>query len=108
MHLDTCPPGAWGLGPFVQFEIVADTEAKPDRASQEAIQRLRQDVARVPRASEEMSDWLYKGRVRAHGIAILLPKAYEPSTQGDTRPITLSTTFMKVVSQLLLGRAGTS
>ena len=56
-----------------------------------------------------MFHWLYCGRVPsevAESITVQLPKVYEPEQWGETRPITLSTTFMKLTAQLLLGRAG--
>ena len=83
----------------------------PDRVSQEALMRLAQGgegimLCRV--MTEELSDWLYRGKVTTEvsdSVTVLLPKVYEPGSWGDTRPITLSTTFLELVAQLLLGRA---
>ena len=53
------------------------------------------------------SDALYKGCLpnTSDSITTLLAKKPSPQSGGDTRPITLSCTALKVLAQLLLGRA---
>ena len=53
---------------------------------------------------------LYKGAIHStvgRGLTVLLPKISEPTQWGDCRPITLSSTMLKLLAQLLLGRGGT-
>ncbi|OLQ01001.1 hypothetical protein AK812_SmicGene16314 [Symbiodinium microadriaticum] len=56
-----------------------------------------------------LSDMLYVGKIPSgieEGITVLLPKIPSPLEWGETRPITLSSTFLKWAAQLLLSRAG--
>ncbi|OLP99227.1 Retrovirus-related Pol polyprotein from type-1 retrotransposable element R2 [Symbiodinium microadriaticum] len=81
----------------------------PDGVSHEAAQLLLLDPEWGERIRELLSDMLYRGAVPQaieQGITVLLPKIPRPLAWGDTRPITLSSTFLKWAAQLLLHRAG--
>ena len=81
----------------------------PDGVSHEAAQLLLLDPEWGERIREMLSDMLYRGAVPQgieQGITVLLPKVPRPLAWGDTRPITLSSTFLKWAAQLLLHRAG--
>ncbi|CAE7237853.1 unnamed protein product, partial [Symbiodinium necroappetens] len=54
-----------------------------------------------------LSDALYTGTLPAaveKGLTVLLPKEVQPKGWGETRPITLSSTVLKAIAQLLLRR----
>ena len=81
----------------------------PDGVSHEAAQLLLLDPEWGERIREMLSDMLYRGAIPhgiEQGITVLLPKVPRPLAWGDTRPITLSSTFLKWAAQLLLHRAG--
>ena len=81
----------------------------PDGVSHEAAQLLLLDPEWGERIRELLSDMLYRGAIPQgieQGITVLLPKVPRPLAWGDTRPITLSSTFLKWAAQLLLLRAG--
>ncbi|CAE7943307.1 unnamed protein product [Symbiodinium necroappetens] len=79
----------------------------PDGVSHEAAQHLLLDPAWGERVREVLNDMLYRGAIPGgieQGITVLLPKIPKPLAWGDTRPITLSSTFLKWAAQLLLLR----
>ena len=81
----------------------------PDGVSHEAARALLGDVAWGERIREMLSDMLYTHKIPGgieKGITVLLPKIPSPLEWGDTRPITLSSTFLKWAAQLLLHSAG--
>ena len=54
-----------------------------------------------------LNEALYTGDLPAaveKGLTVLLPKEASPQTWGETRPITLSSTILKAIAQLLLRR----
>ena len=61
----------------------------------------------INKMADMYSDALYKGCLpnTSESITTLLAKKTSPQSWGDTRPITLSCTALKVLAQLLLGRA---
>ena len=81
----------------------------PDGVSHEAAQHLLLDPVWGERVRELLNDMLYRGAIPGgieQGITVLLPKVPKPLAWGDTRPITLSSTFLKWAAQLLLLRGG--
>ena len=59
------------------------------------------------RILEAFNDALYTGKASPdmlQGLTVLLPKAMIPKAWGDTRPITLSSSLLKWLAQLLLHR----
>ena len=82
----------------------------PDGISHEAITAMLQHPQWESIILSELNDMLYKGAIHSSvgkGLTVLLPKIAEPQQWGDCRPITLSSTMLKLLAQLLLGRAGT-
>ena len=78
-----------------------------DSVALEALQALKQHEAWRGRVRWLLDDFLYTGILRGRvgdGVTVLLPKVHTPLEWGDTRPITLSTTLLKWMSQLLLNR----
>ena len=58
--------------------------------------------------SAELNDMQYKEPIYTavgKGLTVLLPKIAKPQTWGDCRPITLSSTVLKLLAHLLVGRA---
>ena len=82
----------------------------PDAITHELLQQLIQVPAWGTRIVHMLNDFLYKGELPApvqQGMTILLPKTVgDPTTWGDTRPITLSSAILKWFAQLLLLRGG--
>ena len=82
----------------------------PDAITHEILRYLLNDDRWGNRLVHMMSDFLYKGELTEgvlKGITVLLPKTLEdPTSWGDTRPITLSSSVLKWFSQLLLKRCG--
>ena len=82
----------------------------PDAITHEILRYLLNDERWGYRLTHMMSDFLYKGELPEgvlKGITVLLPKTVEdPTSWGDTRPITLSSSVLKWFSQLLLKRCG--
>ena len=59
------------------------------------------------RIREAFNDALYTGKAppdMLQGLTVLLPKTMAPKAWGDTRPITLSSSLLKWLAQLLLHR----
>ena len=82
----------------------------PDGISHEAMTAMLQHPQWESIILSELNDMLYKGAIHSSvgkGLTVLLPKIAEPQQWGDCRPITLSSTMLKLLAQLLLGRAGT-
>ena len=83
---------------------------EPDAITHEILRYLLNDNRWGFRLTRMMNDFLYKGELPLEvlkGITVLLPKTLEdPTTWGDTRPITLSSSILKWFSQLLLKRCG--
>ncbi|CAE7500648.1 pol, partial [Symbiodinium sp. KB8] len=82
----------------------------PDAITHEILRYLLNDDRWGFRLTNMMNVFLYKGELPEgvlRGITVLLPKTLEdPSSWGDTRPITLSSAILKWFSQLLLKRCG--
>ena len=81
----------------------------PDGISHEALLRMLDSADWRTVILWTLNDYFYKGEIPANtgkGATILLPKITAPTTWGDTRPITLSSSMLKWLSQLLLLRAG--
>ena len=81
----------------------------PDSISHEALQHLLADKVWTGRLREMLNDMFYIGRLHpgiAEGVTVLLPKTHAPTSWGETRPITLSSTILKWLAQLLLHRCG--
>ena len=79
----------------------------PDGISHEAVQAMLQHPQWESIILSELNDMLYKGAIHStvgKGLTVLLPKISEPTQWGDCRPITLSSTMLKLLAQLLLGR----
>ena len=73
----------------------------------EALHILKQHPVWECRLREMLSDALYTGTLPAaveKGLTVLLPKETQPRGWGETRPITLSSTVLKAIAQLLLRR----
>ena len=88
-------------------ERARESERERERARER--EREREDLAWGERIREMLSDMLYVGKIPSgieEGITVLLPKIPSPLEWGETRPITLSSTFLKWAAQLLLSRAG--
>ncbi|CAE7939467.1 unnamed protein product [Symbiodinium sp. KB8] len=79
----------------------------PDMIAHEALHILKQHPVWEGRLREMLSDALYTGALPAaveRGLTVLLPKEAQPGGWGETRPITLSSTVLKAIAQLLLRR----
>ena len=79
----------------------------PDMIAHEALHILKQHPVWENRLREMLSDALYTGTLPAaveRGLTVLLPKETQPRGWGETRPITLSSTVLKAIAQLLLRR----
>ena len=78
-----------------------------DGISHEAMQAMLQHPQWEHIILSELHDMLYKGVIHSSvgkGLTVLLPKISEPTQWGDCRPITLSSTMLKLLAQLLLSR----
>ena len=108
-----CKETAWD--PFSEEELAfamgkwkAGTSTGPDGVALEALRALHQDPHWRHTILEEFNDALYKGKLPGpvkESVTVLLPKEPQPKEWSATRPITLSTSFLKWQSQLILGRA---
>ena len=81
--------------------------AGPGGVSYEALRALiAHDAKWKLRLLDVFSDALYMAHLPSSSasLTVLLAKTLQPSTWGQTRPITLSSVMLKVFSQLLLGR----
>ena len=79
----------------------------PDGVSFEALKAIHQDDHWKGILLEEFNDALYKGRLppkTKESVTILIPKEPCPKHWSATRPITLSGSWLKWQSQLLLAR----
>ena len=93
-----------------EIALTATTRKKgkstgPDGVSYEAMKGILAEGEQWSNQMADMySDALYKGCLpnTADSITTLLAKKTLPQTWGDTRPITLSCTALKVLAQLLL------
>ncbi|CAE7458351.1 unnamed protein product [Symbiodinium natans] len=100
--------------PFTESELRMATatwqprkSTGPDLISHEALQQMLTTKTWTQSLQEIMDDILYMGQIPpeiAEGITVLLPKTAQPSTWGNTRPITLSSSILKWFAQLLLQR----
>ena len=78
-----------------------------DGVALEALMAMKKHAGWRGRLRWILDDLLYTGILRGRvgeGITVLLCKVHTPQEWGDTRPITLSTTLLKWMSQLLLSR----
>ena len=100
---------------LVQEQEVRDIQAKwrskkatgPDRVSNEALGFFLSHPDTASKLIWTLDDAIYKGRSPTHDlpdITVLLPKTDHPTQWKDTRPITLSNTIDRTLSQLLLHR----
>ncbi|CAE7690139.1 unnamed protein product [Symbiodinium sp. CCMP2592] len=80
----------------------------PDGISHEAAKALLAHKAWGGFITYVMNDMLYTAPKPStdRGITVLLPKVPTPLEWTDTRPITLSSTLLKLAAQLLLARGG--
>ncbi|CAE7573272.1 pol [Symbiodinium sp. CCMP2592] len=81
----------------------------PDGISHEAAKALLAHDGWGGTITYVMNDMLYTANVPEtidRGITVLLPKVPTPLEWTDTRPITLSSTLLKLAAQLLLARGG--
>ncbi|CAE7249482.1 pol, partial [Symbiodinium necroappetens] len=81
--------------------------AGPDGIVHEALFFLMQDDLWAHRILYILNDALYRGtlpELLEKGVTILLPKTPTPATWSDTRPITISSSMLKWLAQLLLRR----
>ncbi|CAE7690154.1 pol [Symbiodinium sp. CCMP2592] len=81
----------------------------PDGISHEATKALLYHDKWGGTIAYVLNDMLYTARVPEaidRGITVLLPKVPTPLEWTDTRPITLSSTLLKLAAQLLLARGG--
>ena len=79
----------------------------PDGIPFEALKVLYRDDQWKYAILQELNDALYKGRLprcAKESVTILIPKEPAPKQWSATRPITLSTSFLKWQSQLILAR----
>ena len=79
----------------------------PDGIPFEALKTLYKDEQWKHIILQELNDALYKGKLPCsakESITILIPKEPAPKHWSATRPITLSTSFLKWQSQLILAR----
>ena len=100
--------------PFTQDELEATSEkwgkckaTGMDGVALEALRELKQHQNWRGKLQWMLDDFLYTGQLRGEvgrGVTVLLRKVRTPQEWGDTRPITLSTTMLKWMSQLLLNR----
>ena len=100
--------------PFEEEELVAAMATwgrrkatGVDGTSLEALRAMQQDRVWGERLLYLYNDVLYTGKLHGkmgEGVTILLPKVTLPTEWGQTRPITLSSSTLKWLSQLLLGR----
>ncbi|CAE7730219.1 unnamed protein product, partial [Symbiodinium sp. CCMP2456] len=100
--------------PFTQDELMAVSArwknnkcTGPDLIAHEALHILKQHPVWEHRLRQMLNDALYEGGLPAaaeKGMTVLLPKEAMPKHWGETRPITLSSTILKAVAQLLLRR----
>ena len=78
-----------------------------DGVAHEALRILFDQKEWQTKIAELLNDAFYKGELSqalTEGASVLLPKASLPQDWSDTRPITLSNTLLKWLSQLLLLR----
>ena len=81
----------------------------PDGISHEALLSMMSSPQWEAAIIWSLNDYLYKAYVppnTGEGATILLPKVPLPLAWGETRPITLSSSMLKWLSQLLLQRVG--
>ena len=78
-----------------------------DGVAQEALRAMFNDPGWRPRIAELLNDCFYRGNISewlAKGASVLLPKTLLPQSWAEARPITLSNSLLKWLSQLLLLR----
>ena len=83
------------------------TSTEPDGVALEALRAMKQDRYWQQTLLEDFNDALYRGRLPEtvkDSITVLLLKEPQPKEWSATRPITLSTSFLKWQSQLVLAR----
>ena len=81
--------------------------AGPDGIVHEALFFLMQNDLWAHRILYILNDAMYRGtlpELLEKGVTILLPKTPTPATWSDTRPITISSSMLKWLAQLLLRR----
>ncbi|CAE7364098.1 pol [Symbiodinium sp. CCMP2592] len=81
----------------------------PDGISHEAARELLANPQWGGTITYVLNDMLYTARIPEEidrGVTVLLPKVPSPLEWGETRPITLSSTLLKLAAQLLLARGG--
>ena len=81
--------------------------AGPDGIVHEALFFLMQNDMWAHRILYILNDAMYRGtlpELLEKGVTILLPKTPTPATWSDTRPITISSSMLKWLAQLLLRR----